>query len=84
MFGDFLLLIARMASSSRVRAFADHRSNAWKSKFLSTRRDRRRSVPSRNRSAVKFGPMRSGTNSPKCRERQKDQLVIGLAQALLT
>jgi hypothetical protein len=28
MFGDFLLLIARMASSSRVRAFADHRSNA--------------------------------------------------------
>jgi hypothetical protein len=28
--------------------------------------------------------MRSGTNSSKCGERQKDQLVIGLAQALLT
>jgi len=27
MFGDFLLVIARMASSSRVRAFTNHRSN---------------------------------------------------------
>src|SRR2546429_9179761 len=69
--------------SSRVRAFSDHRSNGQKSKFLQVRRCPLRSVPSRNISAVKFGPTRSGTNSSKCRERQKDQPVIGLAQPLL-
>jgi hypothetical protein len=34
MFGDFLLIIAQFGASSRIRAFADHRSNNQKSKFL--------------------------------------------------
>jgi hypothetical protein len=34
MFGNFLLIIAQFGSSSRIRAFADHRSNNQKSKFL--------------------------------------------------
>jgi hypothetical protein len=32
--GNFLLVIAQFGSSSRIRAFADHRSNNQKSEFL--------------------------------------------------
>jgi hypothetical protein len=84
LFGNFLLILAWFSSSSRSRAFADHRSNNQKSKFLGYRRCRPRSVPSRNSNAVKYAPMRIGANSEGCRERQKDQLVMGLAQPLLT
>jgi hypothetical protein len=34
MFGNFLLIIAQFGPSSRIRAFANHRSNNQKSEFL--------------------------------------------------
>jgi len=34
MFGNFPLIIAQFGASSRIRAFADHRSNDQKSEFL--------------------------------------------------
>jgi hypothetical protein len=87
LFGNFLLLLLAWSRSFWLdRAFADHRPNGPKSKFLIVCFDCSvvfGSVPSRNNMPVKFAPVRIEANPSLCGESQKDQPITDVAQPLL-